>query len=204
MDKIILSDLKKNEKQTKFYLFLVVFFSFLYLFSFSSADAATYYVDSSLIDTNVASGIADCTTYNPSNYTCGSGSASAYTTLADVNAKTFSPGDKILFKKGDSWEGTLSVTSSGTSLSPITYGSYGTASDKPKIYGSVPITGWTLKTGSTNIYEAQFATDITQLFVDGKKMQVARSSPYPQIRRVGKLISNDSTIVPYSFSVATS
>jgi len=30
------------------------------------------------------------------------------------------------------------------------------------------------------------------------------SSPYPQIRRVGKLISNDSTIVPYSFSVATS
>lgn len=30
------------------------------------------------------------------------------------------------------------------------------------------------------------------------------TSPYPQIRRVGKLISIDSTIVPYSFSVAIS
>jgi len=159
MDKIILSDLKKNAKQTKFYLFLVVFFSLLYLFSFSSADAATYYVDSSLIDTNVASGTADCTTYNPSNYTCGSGSASAYKTLADVSARTFSPGDSILFKKGDSWEGTITVTSSGTSGSPITYGSFGTASDKPKIYGSVPITNW-IQTPDTNdnpnIYQATY------------------------------------------------
>jgi hypothetical protein len=30
------------------------------------------------------------------------------------------------------------------------------------------------------------------------------ASPYPQIRRVGKLISNDSTIIPYSFSNITS
>ena len=30
------------------------------------------------------------------------------------------------------------------------------------------------------------------------------ASPYPQIRRVGKLISNDSTIIPYSFCIETS
>jgi len=41
----------------------------------------------------------------------------------------------------------------------------------------------------------------------GKKVSVEENvftSPYPQIRRVGKLISNDSTIIPYSFCIETS
>ncbi len=81
------------------------------------------------------------------------------------------PGDQILFKKGDEWTGTLKVNISGTTDKPIVFGSYGTG-NKPKIYGSEKITGWTKHSG--NIYKASFTTDITQLFVNGFKMKLSR------------------------------
>ena len=92
-------------------------------------------------------------------------------TLAKVNSFTPKAGDQILFNRGDEWIGTITVNASGTSGSPIVYGAYGTG-DKPKIYGSEVITGWTLHSG--NIYKASFATDITQIFVNGTKIRLAR------------------------------
>ena len=92
-------------------------------------------------------------------------------TLTKVNGFTPKSGDQILFKRGDSWEGTITPPASGSSGSPIVYGAYGSG-DKPKIYGSKVITGWTQHSG--NIYKANFATTITQLFVDGVKMTLAR------------------------------
>ncbi|MDO9554603.1 hypothetical protein, partial [Rhodonellum sp.] len=38
---------------------------------------------------------------------------------------TLQPGDKILFKNGDAFYGTLSITKSGTAGAPISFGSYG-------------------------------------------------------------------------------
>jgi len=81
------------------------------------------------------------------------------------------PGDKVLFNRGDEWTGTLSVNASGTADKPIVYGAYGSG-DKPRIYGSEVITGWTQHSG--NIYKATFKKTITQLFLNGTKMKIAR------------------------------
>ncbi len=81
------------------------------------------------------------------------------------------PGDQVLFNRGDKWIGTLTINTSGTADNPIVYGAYGTG-DKPKIYGSQAITGWTQYSG--NIYKANFNKTITQLFLDGTKMKIAR------------------------------
>ncbi|MGD9930776.1 MAG: cadherin domain-containing protein [Mangrovibacterium sp.] len=101
----------------------------------------------------------------------GTSESQAWKTLTKVNNLTPKAGDKILFKRGDAWEGTLTPKASGTSGSPVTYGAYGTG-DKPKIYGSTEITGWTLHSG--NIYKATVGQSITQLFVAGERQQLAR------------------------------
>ena len=46
-------------------------------------------------------------------------------TLTKVNGFTPKSGDQILFKRGDSWEGTITPPASGSSASPIVYGAYG-------------------------------------------------------------------------------
>jgi hypothetical protein len=101
----------------------------------------------------------------------GTDPAQPWKTLEKVNSFKPDPGDKILFKRGDKWEGTLTVPASGNPIRPITYGAYGTG-DKPTIYGSQEITGWTLHSGY--IYKASLATDVNQVFVDGERMQAAR------------------------------
>jgi parallel beta-helix repeat protein len=85
---------------------------------------ATYYVDSvSGLDTN--SGLT---------------TALAWKTITPVNAKTFSPGDNVLFKRGCVWNYVnstnftlpstgLVIKTSGTSGSPITWGAYGTGAN---------------------------------------------------------------------------
>ncbi|MFU8803143.1 MAG: right-handed parallel beta-helix repeat-containing protein [Bradymonadaceae bacterium] len=92
-------------------------------------------------------------------------------TLAKVNDFAPSPGDQILFKRGGQWSGTLTISASGTQANPIVYGAYDSG-DKPKIYGSEEITGWTQH--SANIYRASFDTPITQLFVDDERVRLAR------------------------------
>jgi parallel beta-helix repeat protein len=50
----------------------------------------------------------------------------AWKTIAKVNASSFSAGDSILFNKGCTWREQLTVPSSGSAGSPITFGAYGT------------------------------------------------------------------------------
>ncbi len=121
-----------------------------------SLNATNYYVSSSGNDSNA-----------------GTSEGAPWKTLAKVNSFTPKPGDQILFKRGDEWSGSITVNASGTSSSQIIYGAYGTGNE-PKIYGSEKITGWTKHSG--NIYKASFKTDITQLFVNGVKMKLARTT----------------------------
>ncbi len=114
----------------------------------------TYYVSNSGSDSN-----------------SGTSESSPWESLTKVNSQTFSAGDQILFKRGDQWEGTITVSASGSSGNPIVYGAYGSG-DNPKIYGSEEITGWTLYSG--NIYQASLSDTISQLFLDDERMQVAR------------------------------
>jgi hypothetical protein len=87
---------------------------------------ATYYIDSDALDDNGA----------------GTTQATAWKTIAKVNASAFNPGDSILFKRGCTWREQLIVPSSGSDGHPITFGAYGSGAN-PIINGSTIETGWT-------------------------------------------------------------
>lgn len=141
-------------------LLLVVFVVSIFSFSFKLSLAATYYVDADITDTNVASATPDCTNYDPFAYACSGGSASAYKTIADINAGSFSPGDNIYFKKGEVWREQFVIPSSGTSGNIITFSSYGTG-NAPVITGLNDITGvsgdWTDE--GSNIWSKSLTTN---------------------------------------------
>ena len=75
----------------------------------------------------------------------GTSPATAWKTLSKVQNSSFSPGDAILLMRGCVWRESLIPPSSGSSGSPITFGSYGSGA-KPIINGSTVVTGWTLNT----------------------------------------------------------
>ncbi|MGD0908660.1 MAG: hypothetical protein ABSA96_13840, partial [Candidatus Acidiferrales bacterium] len=93
------------------------------------ASATTYYVAAAGSDSN-----------------SGTSSGTPWQTIAKVNGSTFSPGDSILFNRGDVWYGTsLTVPSSGSSGLPITFGAYGSGAN-PILKGSTLLStgGYTL------------------------------------------------------------
>jgi hypothetical protein len=85
-------------------------------FFITQAFGATYYVSSS--------------TGSDSN--SGISTSSPWKTITKVAGRSYTPGDFILFKRGDTWIGstnfsrTLTTLSTGLSGKPITYGSYAT------------------------------------------------------------------------------
>jgi parallel beta-helix repeat protein len=126
----------------------------LLISSFISIHAATYYVSTSGNDANA-----------------GTNQNQPWKTLEKVNSFNFSPGDQILFRRGDEWRGILTVKNSGTTSNPIVFGSYGTGA-KPKIYGSEIIIGWSHHSG--NIYKATVMFQVGQVFLNGARTRAAR------------------------------
>jgi hypothetical protein len=84
----------------------------------SEAAARTFYVAASGNDTND-----------------GLSGQSPWRSIDKVNAAALEPGDKVLFKRGDTWRGQL-VPQSGEDGSPIIYAAYGQG-PKPLLLGSV-------------------------------------------------------------------
>jgi parallel beta-helix repeat protein len=117
------------------------------------------------------------TTGNDAN--SGTSQALAWQTLNKVNAQIatpgfFVPGDQILFKRGNTWAGTLRLRQlQGTPAQWITFGAYG-AGAAPVITGAKTFTGWTLHAG--NIYRCNtVSTDsITQVFAGNAALTLAR------------------------------
>jgi len=99
-----------------------------------AASATTYYVSSS----------------QGSDANSGTSSTAPWATIAHVNAQTFQPGDAILFRRGDVWNESLAVPSSGTAGNPITFDAYGTGA-APNLTGyyAVPTSAWMNVTGNT-------------------------------------------------------
>ncbi len=129
---------------------------------FVHAAPATYYVSSSGGDDG-----------NPGT------ELAPFKTVAKVNSLNLQPGDRVLFKCGDTWHAEqLVVSKSGTEAAPITFGSYPAGcANKPVLSGSLPITGWTVHSG--NIYradvpESTFPLGINQLFRDGQRLTLGR------------------------------
>ncbi|RPH34979.1 MAG: hypothetical protein EHM91_17800, partial [Planctomycetota bacterium] len=65
--------------------------------------------------------------------------ATAWKTVAKVNATTFAPGDQVLFARGGEWRESLKAPSSGAPGKPIVFAAYGTGA-KPKFWGSDVVT----------------------------------------------------------------
>ena len=95
----------------------------------------------------------------------------AWLSLERVNNFTPKPGDSILFRRGDEWNGSITANIWGMEGRPVVYGAYGTG-PKPKIYGSQQIVGW--EKHSENIYKARFENKINQLFLNGTRLRPAR------------------------------
>ena len=74
----------------------------------------------------------------------GTSSSTPWRSISKVNSvfSGLNSGDRILFNRGDVFFGTLQISRSGSSGSPITIGAYGNGSN-PVISGFTTITGWT-------------------------------------------------------------
>lgn len=133
----------------------------LFLLISISARAETYYIKTGGSD--AADGLTDAT---------------AWGTITKVNttwaAGTFAPGDSILFNKGNSFYGTITITESGTAGSPIYIGSYGTGAD-PIITGFQTLSSWTDAGGSIYYATLSSADDTTTMVtVDGVHTAMGR------------------------------
>ena len=152
-------------KHTK-YLSIVLFF--LFAVSLPQGIARTnYYISSSDGNDNRTSLEAQ----NP---------ATAWNTIDKLinNFASIQPGDSILFKRGDTFFGTLNITKSGTSTNPIVIGAYG-AGNKPIISGFSTISSWTSL--ANNIYEADVPNSKASLkcvLLNGNVQAVGR---YPKL-----------------------
>jgi len=125
----------------------------LALLLFASAGwAATYYVDAT----------------NGLDKNNGLSEATAWKTIAKVNASRFVPGDQILFKRGEVWRETLVVPSSGLPGRPITFSVYGVG-NMPTITGADPVSGWVPYKGS--IFRASgLPIQPNQTFMDSARL----------------------------------
>ena len=129
---------------------LIIFFTFI----FSAEAATTYYVDAT----------------GGNNSNDGLSEVTAWKTIGKVKSSSFSPGDYILFKRGEVWREQL-VPSSGNSSGYITYSAYGTG-NKPLLLGSVAknnVSDWTNETG--NIWIATgLQVDVGNLIFDDEAL----------------------------------
>lgn len=67
----------------------------------------------------------------------GTSANAPFQTIAKVNSLTLSPGDEVLFKRGESFNGKI-IAQAGS----VTYGAYGSGA-RPAITGFSPVTSWT-------------------------------------------------------------
>ncbi|MBX7043273.1 MAG: right-handed parallel beta-helix repeat-containing protein [Ignavibacteria bacterium] len=136
-------------------LFLALSLIFLMLFA-DTAYSAVYYVASGGNDSN--DGLSQDTPWQ---------------SLAKVNSmiSSFPAGTQVLFRRGDKFTGTLTISKSGTAGNEMLFGSYGTG-DLPVITGTTVLTGWTVHSG--NIYVRNFTDTLGHLYANGKLMTIAR------------------------------
>lgn len=110
-------------------------------------------------------------TGNDSN--SGTSQSQAWQTIDRVNqlGTSIHPGDQVLFQRGGTYRGTLTINGSGTSSSPIVVGAYGSGA-KPVISGSEAVSGWSVWQG--NIWRAPVNEAVQYVFVNGQLMILAR------------------------------
>ncbi|MBK7101921.1 MAG: right-handed parallel beta-helix repeat-containing protein [Flavobacteriales bacterium] len=86
-------------------------------------------------------------------------------------ANSLQPGDEVLFQRGGSYPGQLTLNTSGSSSQPIVLGAYGSG-PLPEISGASTVTGWTQHQGQ--IWRANVTQGVKYVRVDGALMTLAR------------------------------
>jgi hypothetical protein len=106
----------------------------------------------------------------------GKSRATAWQTIAKVNATTINPDESVLLKCGQTWRGENIIMSySGSSGHPITYGKYGTGAN-PIIDPTLEYNDFTANGG--NVWKRTVTYSPMQVFEDGVRMTyVASTTP---------------------------
>lgn len=154
-----------------------------------SLGATTYYVKNGGSD--VAAGTSDAT---------------AWASLSKVNSTTFAAGDSILFKRGDTFRGSVYQTENGTSSDWIYYGAYGTGR-KPLILGSKSLSAtgdWTNHSG--NVWKTTAKLGILQKDISNLIFNFEESCGYKKrsidsLNLQGKFFYNTADSLLYIYSV---
>ena len=134
-----------NQQTLKFLCYLA--FAFFAL----TANATNYYLSNAGNDAN--SGI------DPS---------SPWQTLNKLNSfKNLNPGDNVLFKRGDTFYGSITVSNSGAAGNPITYDAYGTGLN-PVITGFKTLSNWVRLNDTIQECQVALGTHPEMLTINGK------------------------------------
>ena len=145
----------------KFLLPRCFLFALISLFSQQTWAQTTYYVAG-----------------NGSDGNDGRSAASPYQSLAKVNSLSLRAGDAVLFRRGDTFQGTLQISQSGSGGSPIVLDAYGDG-NKPSLAGSVTVTNWT--NIGNNVWQANCSacgSRVTGVYRDNTALPLGR---YPNL-----------------------
>lgn len=122
--------------------------------------------------------------------------------FSKVSSTVFAPGDNILFNRGETFYGSITINASGNSTSPITYGAYGTGA-APVITGFTTVSSWA--SIGTNIWESTSAisslTSCNSVLVNGTLTAMGRwpnstYAPYQSHNTSTSLTSSSLTGTP--------
>ena len=93
--------------------------------------------------------------------------------LKSTSKDPFQPGDSILLKRGDQWDGQVRLEAHGTTQGPITLGTYGQG-PKPLLYGDNEQVRWELVAGHEGIYTTDMGEGriVGSIFRDGKALTI--------------------------------
>ena len=158
---------KMFSTESKFFTFIITPVICLIMMSSQVEGQTNYYFSSSKGDDARSGSQAQ----NP---------ATPWRTITKLNSffESISPGDSILFKRGDTFYGSLVVNKSGTSGKSIVISAYGSG-PKPVISGFSTISSWT--SPGNNIYEATVPNNketVNCVVIDGVLQPIGR---YPKV-----------------------
>jgi parallel beta-helix repeat protein len=92
--------------------------------------------------------------------------------VKSFSKEAFQPGDSILLKRGDQWDGQIRLQVHGTAEKPITLGAYGEG-PKPLIYGDNQAARWQPVASHNGVFVADLGEGgvLGFIFLDGKALK---------------------------------
>ncbi len=108
----------------------------------------------------------------------GRSADSPYKTIDKINNLNLQPGDQVLFRRGDTFRGSLKIRQSGSGGQPIVVDGYGSG-DKPILAGSVVLSNWTnIGNNTWQTSCSACGSDVTGVYRNGDAMPLGR---YPNL-----------------------